>query len=178
MKVGVVSDSHGNLGYLKQAAKKLIEEEAKLVIHLGDDYDDTQAVEELPIELVKIPGVFSHYYKDPRIPNRLIKEFTGWKVLITHSPTAHENDLPTDRKPEDIVAEEGIDVVLHGHTHIPRIEEKNEVLWINPGHLKTEDKKGYPPSFALIDFDENQVKARIIDLAKGEEILTKIFSKG
>ena len=57
MRVGVVSDSHGNLGYLEQAAKKLIKEEAELVIHLGDDYDDTQAMEKFPLKLIKLKEI-------------------------------------------------------------------------------------------------------------------------
>ena len=178
MRIGAVSDSHNHLDNLCLAVRKLIEEEkVETIIHLGDDYDDAQAIESPGIKLLKIPGVFSHYYQDPRIPNRLIKEFFPWKLLLTHAPTTHENDLPTDRDPEDIIAEEKINIVLHGHTHIPRIEEKDNVLWLNPGHLKAKDGRGYPPSYALVALEENQLKVRIIDLIKGQEILAKILKK-
>lgn len=178
MKIGAVSDSHNHLDNLRLAARKLIEkEQVEIIFHLGDDYDDAQAIEKPDVELLRIPGVFSSYYQDPQIPNRLIKEFSNWKLLLTHAPTAHENDLPMDKNPVDIIAEEKINIVFHGHTHIPRIEEKENVLWINPGHLKTDDKKGYPPSYALAELEENQIKVRIIDLIKGKEILAKTFKK-
>lgn len=174
MKIGAISDSHNHLDNLRLAARKLIKEEkVEIIVHLGDDYDDAQAIESLGIELLRIPGVFSSYYQDPRISNRLVKEFSNWKLLLTHAPTTHKNDLSTDKDPEDIIAKEKINIVLYGHTHIPRIEEKNNVLWINPGHLKTWDKKGYPPSYALVELEESQVKVRIIDLIKGKEIFTK-----
>ncbi len=176
MRIGVLSDSHNHWDNLRLAVRKLIEEgSVDIIIHLGDDYDDTRVIERPDIELLRIPGVFSSYYRDPRIPNRLVKEFSNWKFLLTHAPAAHENDLSTDRDPEDIIAKEKINIVFHGHTHIPRIEEKDHVLWINPGHLKTKDKKGYPPSYALMEIEENQLKVRIIDLIKGKEILAKIF---
>ncbi|MCD5401024.1 YfcE family phosphodiesterase [candidate division NPL-UPA2 bacterium] len=178
MRIGAVSDSHNHRDNLRLAARKLIEEEkVEIIIHLGDDYDDAQAIESPGIELLRIPGIFSSYYQDPRIPNRLVKEFSNWKLLLTHAPTAHENDLPADRNPEDIIAKEKINIVLHGHTHIPRIEEKDNVLWLNPGHLKAEDKKSYPPSYAFVELEENQLKVRIIDLIKGEEIFAKTFKK-
>ena len=179
MRIGVVSDSHNHLDNLHLAVRKLIEEErVKIIIHLGDDYDDVQAIKNPGIELLKVPGVFSCYYYDPRTPNRLIKKFSPWKFLLTHAPTTYENDLPTDRDPEDIIAEEKINIVLHGHTHIPRIEEKDNVLWLNPGHLKTRDTRGHPSSYALVTLEENQLKAKIIDLIKSKEIFAKTFKQG
>jgi len=176
MRIGVVSDSHKNLDNLKSAAGKLIEERVQAIIHLGDDYDDAKVLEEFPVEVVKIPGVFSTYYQDPGIPNRLVREFGGVKTLMTHAPTPHKNDPPDELSPKELIDRERIKVILYGHTHIPQIKENTGVLWVNPGHLQKEDKRGFPPSFAVVDFDKGKVTARIVDLRQGKDLAKCQFS--
>ena len=176
MRMGVVSDSHKNLDNLKSAARKLIEEKVQAIIHLGDDYDDAKVLEEFPVEVVKIPGVFSTYYQDPQTPNRLVREFGGVKTLMTHAPTPHKNDPPGELSPERIIEAERIKVILYGHTHTPEIKEKNGVLWVNPGHLQKEDKRGFPPSFAVVDFDKGKVTGRVVDLRQGKDLVKYQFS--
>ncbi len=163
MKIGLLSDSHGNLAFVKKAGQYL-KEKAKvdLIIHLGDDDDDVEALKGLGIEILKVPGIFSSYYQDPAIPNRIVKDIEGVKVLITHSCDAHPNDLPQDKNPQDIIKEEKIKAVFCGHTHIPKIEERNGILWVNPGHLRESDKKGNPASFAVIEATGGRMCAKII----------------
>ena len=38
------------------------------------------------------------------------------------------------------------------------------ILFVNPGHLKKEDKKGFPPTFAILDIEDRKVTVRILDL--------------
>lgn len=177
MLLGVAADSHKNLEYLKTAGRILKAEHAEEIIHLGDDYDDAEILNDLELKVTRVPGVFSSYYKDPKIPNRIVKNYNGWRVLLTHSPTSHENDIQGDIKPEEITAKKGVDIVLHAHTHIPRIDEEKGIIWVNPGHLKIEDKKGAPASFALIDFEIEKVKIKIIDLNKQETMKSREFIK-
>ncbi|MEA1963682.1 MAG: metallophosphoesterase family protein [Candidatus Aerophobetes bacterium] len=174
MKVGILSDSHGNLENLEKAARCLLEkEEVEILVHLGDDYDDAKVLERYEIRVIKIPGVFSSYYQDPGIPNRLIETFKGKKILISHTETPHKNDLPKDLKPEEVIAKKEVDLAFVGHTHIPKIEDREGVLILNPGHLQKEDKKGYLSSFGLVDFDERI--AKIINLEKRVTIIQKSF---
>ncbi|HID92570.1 MAG TPA: YfcE family phosphodiesterase [bacterium (Candidatus Stahlbacteria)] len=177
MKVGVLSDSHGNLEYLRETGLWLIQNGASLLVHLGDDWDDTKAVEELGIMILKVPGVFSSYYQDPSIINRRIEKLVGFQVLLTHTVSSHENDLPTDIKPEDVIAKHQADIILYGHTHIPNLEIKEGILWLNPGHLKIADKKGYGPSFGILDLREYEAVGKIIDLKTKDEIKSLTLSK-
>jgi len=174
MKVGILSDSHGNIRNLEEAAKWLMEEEkVDVLVHLGDNYDDTKVLEKFKVKLIRVPGVFSSYYKDPAIPNRLIKTFNEKKVLISHTQSSHQNDLPEDLKPEEIIDKKEVDMAWVGHTHIPKIEDREGVLILNPGHLKSEDKKGYLPSFGLVVFEEKI--AKVINLEKKVTIIQKTF---
>jgi putative phosphoesterase len=172
MKVGLLSDTHGELENLRIASEKLLNLGVDFFIHLGDDYDDTVIFDEMNIKYTKVPGVFSSYYQDKSIENRKVEIFEGWRVLLTHTKEPHKNDLPSDPSPLELINKKEVDIVFYGHTHIPKIEEEKGVILVNPGHLKKEDKKGYPPSFGVIDFKKDSVDIKIIDLIKGEPIFT------
>lgn len=170
MKIGVVSDSHGHVENLRRAIKVMREAGVDLIVHLGDDYDDVRALSDQErAMIIQVPGVFSTYYQDPLIPNRLVEKWEGVQVLLTHTPESHKHDLPTDLKPEDAVARGKVQLVLSGHSHIPEVKEQGGVIWVNPGHLKADDKKGYPPTYALMEIVGTEVGVRILDLFAGTE---------
>lgn len=169
MKIGLISDTHGNIEYVEETANKMIKDyQVDTLIFLGDECEDIELVKEMFKSYILVPGVFCEHYKNKSMPHRMIKEFQGFKVLITHTTSSHENDFDEDIKPEEITKQEKIDIVFYGHTHIPSIERKDGVIWINPGHLKKEDKRGYPASFGIVDFDKKE--AMIIELLSNKEI--------
>jgi hypothetical protein len=43
-----------------------------------------------------------------------------------------------------------VDVVLHAHTHVPRNERKDGILFLNPGCV-TRPNRGAPPSVATLE---------------------------
>jgi putative phosphoesterase len=170
MKIGVVSDSHGHIGNLRRAIKAMRAAGVVRICHLGDDYDDVNALSgQEGAEIIQVPGVYCAAYRDPGIPNRLIVEWEGIRVLISHTPEAHKNDLLTDLKPEEVVSRREVRMVLSGHSHIPEVREEAGVIWVNPGHLKDDDKKGYPPTYALVEIADTDVQARILDLFTGKD---------
>ena len=92
--------------------------------------------------------------------------------LLTHTPETHKNDLPNDLKPEEVVANCEVRLVLSGHSHIPEVKEKGGVIWVNPGHMKDNDKKGYPPTYALLEVAGTEVRVCIVDLFADHELCT------
>jgi predicted phosphodiesterase len=52
--------------------------------------------------------------------------------------------IPPDNVPENV------DVVLHGHTHVPRNEVVEGVRFLNPGCV-TRPNRGAPPSVAVLE---------------------------
>ncbi|MEW5761218.1 MAG: metallophosphoesterase family protein [Candidatus Thermoplasmatota archaeon] len=178
MIICVVSDSHGELDNLKNAAVWAKEKEkAETILHLGDESEDAHVLAPLGLNIIAIPGVYEAKYQDHAIPNRLIEEYNNWKVLLTHTVTAHENDLPEDIKPEELIAQKKVSLILYGHTHIPLIEERNGIIYVNPGHLKKDDKKKYKPSFGIIKFEENYVEIRLIRLEDKQEFAKYTHSR-
>jgi putative phosphoesterase len=174
----VVSDTHGNVEGLRQAVREIrSRHNVDLFIHLGDDYDDAQVFDELGCAYLRIPGVYSDYYADSSVPNRLVKPFEGWRFLLSHTDRSHSNDLTDDLKPEELIEAKQIDVVLYGHSHIPRLHSEKGILFINPGHLKSQDKKGYPASYAIITIDRERVKASILGLGSHKVLKQSYFKK-
>lgn len=155
MKIGLLSDSHGNIQYVKKAAAYLKDKEkVGLIVHLGDECDDVDVIRDLGIEIIKIPGV-SGLCCYPDMPHRLSRDIEGVKVFMAHSPEFPPNELPEDVK-----------AVFYGHTHVAKIEDKKGVLWVNPGHLRESDKNGNPASFAIIDIGQGRIDAKIIKYNK------------
>ncbi len=165
MLFAVISDSHRETNNIRRLCERLSAAGVKWVFHLGDDYDDANVLHEAGFEVKQVPGVFSDYYRNPAVPNRILTEIGGLKILLTHTDTPHKNDRPEDGDPVERAKEEKPDIVFFGHTHLPVIEEREGILWVNPGHLKTSDKKGAPPSYALIDTEHSpaQIQIRALD---------------
>lgn len=163
IKLGVVSDSHGNTELLRRVAVHMVKDMGVGVIaHLGDEHTDTQVLSDLDAELLSVPGVFHPDYRNPDVKNRLTHHLCGWTIMLSHTPTPHRNDLPEDPDPEEMINYRQIDVLLFGHTHKPTIEVKNGVLCVNPGNLKEEDKK-HTPTYAVLTINEDEIEAIIYD---------------
>jgi uncharacterized protein len=64
----------------------------------------------------------------------------GLKLRLQH--------IPPERVPDNV------DVVLHGHTHVPRNERQSGVLFLNPGCV-TRPNRGAAPSVAWLEISNN-----------------------
>jgi putative phosphoesterase len=98
-------------------------------------------------------------------------------ILFTHSPATHENDLPGDLDPVRLAGAGEVDIVVHGHTHLPLAELRGKVMWVNPGHLRRKDKKGAPASYAVLEMEEGRARARIIELTTGRELTGEMLGE-
>lgn len=165
LKIGVMSDSHGDRRNVERAAQILVEEEgAGLLVHLGDEYADAALLETFPCRLLRVPGVNAPEYANPKIPNRLIEPVGTVRILLTHTRGKHPADLPGDPDPEQLVAERQVDIVLYGHTHAPVIEQRDGIWFICPGHLRESDDGGHPPTCAYLELVPGKITARLFNL--------------
>jgi uncharacterized protein len=65
--------------------------------------------------------------------------------------------VPPDYSPDDV------DVVLHGHTHVPRHEKRGDILFLNPGCV-TRPNRGSPPSVAWLEIAGQKFTWRLVPL--------------
>ena len=63
--------------------------------------------------------------------------------------------IPPDFPPDDV------DVVLHGHTHVPRNEKRGEVLFLNPGCV-TRPNQDSPASVAWLEIANGKIKWKLV----------------
>ena len=68
------------------------------------------------------------------------------KIFMTHG-----HSITPEKAPK------GIDCFFSGHTHIPVLEEKDGVLFLNPGSVSI-PKGGYDPSYAIWDGGKVEVR--------------------
>ena len=66
--------------------------------------------------------------------------------------------VPPDRPPDDV------DVLLHGHTHVPRNERRGRVLFLNPGCV-TRPNRGAPPSVAWLEIADGKINWKLVPLS-------------
>lgn len=163
MRICILSDTHGELDNVKTLIEKLKSVNPDIIIHLGDDSPDAEPLKELNKPLYVVPGVFEEIYKKPETERRKIIEISGLKIMLSHTDTKHQNDPPDEKDPQELINKGEIDILLHGHTHIPKIELRGRKLIINPGHLKKQDKKGFPPTYAIMEINDN-IYIKIIEL--------------
>jgi hypothetical protein len=64
--------------------------------------------------------------------------------------------------PPDHVADD-VNVVLHGHTHVPRKEKRGRALFLNPGCV-TRANQGAPPSVAWLEIAAGKTNWKLIPL--------------
>ncbi len=176
MLVGVVSDTHGNIQGMRQLAEVLKAKGVSTLLHVGDDYRDLETLSQAGLKVIGVPGVYCREYQNPEIPNRLVVELNGVKLLLTHTESRHKHDQTGDPDPETMAR--GVQIVLFGHTHAPTLEERQGVLWLNPGHLKDRPDRGHAPTFALLALSPAEARVEIRRLVDDSLVLKEVHRLG
>ena len=150
MRIGVISDTHG---LLRPEALALLQG-CERIIHAGDigKPEVLDALREIaPLEVIR--GNVDSDDWAAAIPERLDMRLGGLRIYVLH-------DLKTlDLDP----AAAGIDVVIAGHSHQPLIEQREGVLYLNPGSAGRRRFK-LPISLALLDIEDGQPRAQLVTL--------------
>jgi len=120
MRIGVISDTHGLLRPSAAAALADVDH----IVHAGD-IGAAEVIEGLqkiaPVTAIRgnvDSGDWARAY-----PETALLRLGGREIFLLHNL----NDLDFDP------AAHGIDVVVSGHSHRPRIAQENGVLYLNPG---------------------------------------------
>ena len=131
MKLLVLSDSHAALSFMRLCVESV---KPDVVIHLGDQYDDANAMEEeYPhIRFYCVPGNCDHYRVPADVPQTLVEKIAGVTMYMTHGHLHHvksgEGALIAAARSR------GAQVALYGHTHVADCHREEDGLWVlNPG---------------------------------------------
>ncbi len=146
MKIGLVSDTHGNLRAWEQAWD-LILHDCDLIIHCGDllyhgpkfkpeaGYDAgalAQRLNECPIPLLVAKGnadseVDQLVLEMPIQQPYVFAQAEGLRLLATHGHLFTPDDLLA------LGEKWRLDFVLSGHTHVPAYRRRGHTIHLNPG---------------------------------------------
>jgi putative phosphoesterase len=152
MQIGVISDTHGLLR--PEAVKALAGVSA--ILHAGD-LGKAQVLEGLQViaPVTAVRGNVDSGAWTQGLPLRQTANFGGVKIYLLHDL----NELDIDPKSA------GFQVVVYGHSHLPKVETRKDVLFLNPGSAGQKKFK-LPVTLAILDIEGSRVKAKIIDLEK------------
>lgn len=158
MKIIVVSDSHGNNKYVLE---KLLEmEKPDMLFYLGDYVDDGEIISKaLGIESIIVKGngdYFNRKYKEDELV-----EIKNKKIFLTHGHKYNVESGLTNLYYKGL--ELGADIVLFGHTHIPIIEIKEDIIIMNPGSAFIPRTPDGIKTFGLLDIEE-KINPKIIKI--------------
>lgn len=143
-RVFVLADTHNRL------PEKVLElaKNADEIWHLGDVCAET-ILDELRVigpHVTVVRGNCDSLFEWPLVVD-LVRG--GLRFRLQHVPPEH---LPND-----------VDVVLHGHTHVPRNEKCGNVLFLNPGCV-TRPNRGSPPSVAWLEIVDGKSTWKLVPL--------------
>jgi uncharacterized protein len=135
LRIFVIADTHdrlpGNISVLAEGADE--------IWHLGDVcaehiLDEIRAFGPL---VIVVRGNCDSNNDWPLVVDL---ERCGLKFRLQH--------IPPEQPPENV------DVLLHGHTHVPRNEKRAGVLFLNPGCV-TRPNRGAAPSVAWLEISDD-----------------------
>ncbi len=131
MRIAVLADTHDHLPEKVRAAVAKADE----IWHLGD------VCASVILDLLKSIGppvrvVRGNCDDCADWPLTLDLEREGFRIRLEHIPPRH--------------APAGCDLLLHGHTHVPRDEVLGGERFLNPGCI-TRPNRGAPASFAWLE---------------------------
>jgi putative phosphoesterase len=131
LRIFVLADTHNHL----PTNIEVLTEGADEIWHLGDVCASVilEKLEQIGPPVTIVRGNCDSHFEWPLIVD--LKR-NGIRFRLVH--------IPPDRAPENI------DVLLHGHTHVPRNERREGVLFLNPGCV-TRPNRGAPASAATLE---------------------------
>jgi putative phosphoesterase len=152
MRIGVISDTHGLLRPEALAALR----NSDHILHAGD-VGNAEILDRLR-ELAPVTAIRGNVDRGPwsdALPATEVVEIERVSIYMIH-------DLAQlNLKPEAA----GFRVVIYGHSHRPKIEEKNGVLYFNPGSAGPR-RFHLPVSLGRIEIEKEKLKGEIITLTK------------
>lgn len=148
MKVLVISDSHGNWRNIEGVINQV--GHIDMLIHCGDVENDEDYIREIvdcPVHIVA--GNCDYGYDLPVSDSFMVGDYT---VMVCHGHTFYVHGTTMYLK--EYARENGIDVVMFGHTHRPYIEIDEDVVILNPGSIAYPRQEDRRPTFLIMEIDE------------------------
>lgn len=162
MKIGVLSDTHIP-DRAQEVPEKIIRDfrNVDMILHAGD-LVDLAVVDKLKSVCAQVKAVWGNM--DPRevrkrLPEKDVIQVGKYRIGLMHGYGHPANliDLLSST-----FANDGVDVIVFGHSHVPFNEKREGVLYFNPGSATDKVFSPYN-SYGIMEIND-EIKARIIKL--------------
>lgn len=130
MKIGIISDTHGDIKNIDKAILYL--KECDLIIHAGDYIDDAEYIHySTDVKIKCVKGNCDSYNIDGDY--ELTFSVNNKKFFLCHG---HCHDVKMGLSSlYKFAKNNNIDIVVFGHTHVPIYKIIDNIIFINPGSL-------------------------------------------
>lgn len=147
MRLGLISDSHGDMVNLKKAVLSM--GAVEVLLHAGDFYEDSRRIERASgLKVIGVMGNCDHLMTGPV---EKVVEAGGKSILLTHG---HQYGVKRDKGAlRQRAALLGVQVVVFGHTHIAESFWSDGVLFINPGSCRY-GRSEHGLSYGILEINE------------------------
>jgi len=149
--IGVISDTHG---LLRPEALEALRG-SQHIVHAGD-VGDPEILDQLA-EIAPLTAIRGNVDKGAwarKLPETEVVEVEGISIYVLHDLGA------LNLKPEAA----GFQVVIYGHSHVPKQETRNGVFFFNPGSAGPRRFK-LPVSVGRLMVEKGKVRGEILTLA-------------
>ena len=144
-RIGVIADTHG---LLRSQARHILQS-CQLIIHAGD-IDNPSILEELeriaPTTAVRGNMDWASWANRLKVTERI--QVGTWSIVVVHN----KSDLPS--------LGDDIDIVIFGHSHKFMQENRNGIIFLNPGSAGPR-RFDLPISMAILTLGEEATVERI-----------------
>lgn len=148
MKIGLISDTHGNTAVIDQAVE--LAGEIDLWLHAGDMIHDAEYLDmAYDAKVVNVAGNCD--WGNRSVPEEEIVEAEGHRIFLTHGHIYGVKGSPYGMV--QAAEENGADIAVFGHSHVAFKEKIDGVLLINPGSLAY-PRDGGGQSFMVLELTE------------------------
>ena len=161
MKIGIMSDSHGD----RRAIDLAVERAGKvdLWLHAGDCVPDAAYL--ALVSAARVENVAGNTdWPDGKTPDEIVVEAAGHRIFLTHGHIYGVRS--TLEMLVQAAREEQADIAVYGHTHVAQ-DVSGEVYVLNPGSVARPRDEGRP-SFMLAELEVGKPpQVELIRLGKG-----------
>lgn len=186
MKIGVISDTHGDVETFRAAIEGPLAN-AELLLHAGDllyhgprnpmvaGYEPpalANALNALDVPLIVAKGNcdsdVDQLVLDVPIQAPYAHVYAdGLRIVVNHG------DRWSDEETVELMTRWGVDLFISGHTHTPKLERHGRLLWLNPGSPslpKAKQAQTPQPTVALVEGRQVRIVTLDGDLVAEETI--------
>lgn len=156
MRIIVFSDTHHYIDDCIHIVESIIPCGVDMILHAGDcneDGLDLQSIfPDIPVKYVQGNNNMSR-----TVPYEMMIDAQGVKIFLTHGHMYGVKYDSSYAKLAKAASEQGADIAVFGHTHMPYCAAEHGLRLLNPGSIK------YGGTYGVIEIDEGKISMDVIN---------------